>query len=118
MSDPQIKIPKIDIKEVVIIPGGYIGFQKEVNKRFEKIDTILFGVIAAVVVSLVAVVIAVIGIFLDQMRYNNAAYKQYSGDLKSIETMQKSNDILLEENKHNQQTIIDQQSQLKELLKK
>lgn len=84
MEEVVIKIPRADEKEVVIIPKGYLGFQQEVTKRFDKIDNILFGVIAAVLVSLVAVVIGLIGLFLDQMRYNNAAYREYTNELRIL----------------------------------
>lgn len=118
MSELKIKIPRTDEKEVTIIPEGNLGFQKDVKKRFEKIDNILFGVITAVVVSLVAVIISVIGLFMDQMRYNNAAYKEYSEKIQTLDSVRDSNSELLEQNKQNQELILKQQSQIFELLKK
>ena len=118
MSELKITIPRADEKEVAIISEGNLGFQKTVKERFEKIDSILFGVITAVVVSLVAVVIAVVGLFMDQMRYNNAAYKEYSEKIQTLDSVRKSNSVLLEQNKKNQELIIKQQNQLLELLNK
>lgn len=118
MSELKITIPRADEKEVAIIREGNIGFQKDVKRRFEKIDNILFGVITAVVVSLVAVVISVIGLFMDQMRYNNAAYKEYSEKIQTLDSVRDSNSELLQQNKQNQELIIQQQNQIMELLNK
>jgi len=57
-------------------------------------------------------VIYVTGIFLDQIRYNNAAYKEYSEKTESVEQTQKINQELLEQNKQNQETIIELQKQI------
>ncbi|EKE15756.1 MAG: hypothetical protein ACD_11C00107G0009 [uncultured bacterium] len=56
--------------------------------------------------------IYVTGIFLDQIRYNNAAYKEYSEKTESVEQTQKINQELLEQNKQNQETIIELQKQI------
>lgn len=111
MSNIKIRIPKADEKEVATIAPG--AFKNSVKKRFEKIDNILFGVITAVVVSLVAVVISTVGLFLDQMRYNNAAYKEYSQKIESVETTQKTNEVLLKQI----QELIEQSKQDREIKK-
>ena len=72
---PEINIPKAGEKEVVMLPRGYLG---EINKKFGKIDQVLFGVMIAVVLSMIAIIVSVIGLFLDQMRVNNVIYKEYS----------------------------------------
>jgi len=118
ISKLKVTIPRADEKEVAVIREGNIGFQKDVKRRFEKIDNILFGVITAVVVSLVAVVISVIGLFMDQMRYNNVAYKEYSEKIQTLESLKNSNIELLEQNKQNQELIISQNNQIIELLNK
>lgn len=116
----QIKIPKANEKEVATLPSGEIG---NIKKKFEKIDQILFGVMLAVVLSMIAIIVSVIGLFLDQMRYNNAAYKEYSQKTESVEMIQRTNEALLkqiqgllEQNKTNQESIIELQKQL--LIKK
>lgn len=109
MLKTRIKIPKVNENEVVKISEGTLGFRKKVENRFEKIDNILFIITTSVVISCIAVVIAVIGLFLDQMRYNNAAYKDYFQKTVSIETTQKINQELLEQNKKNQEIIIELQ---------
>ena len=85
-EEPKIKIPE----------EGTLT-TSEVKKRFDKIATILIAVVVAVVIALISITVAVFGIFLDQMRYNNAAYKEYSEKIKSIEITQKTNEILLKQ---------------------
>lgn len=107
-------------KPTITIPvdGGQIGMTPEVKNRFDKIDNILIAVVASVLVSLVAVIISVIGLFLDQMRYNNAAYKEYSEKIQVLDSVRDSNSELLQQNKQNQELIIKQQGKILELLNK
>lgn len=109
----KITIPKADEKEVVFITDGKFG---AIKKKFEKIDQILFSIMIAVVLSLVAIIVSVIGLFLDQMRYNNAAYKDYSEKIQVIDSAQHIYDELLQQNKQNQELILEQQDQILELL--
>ncbi len=118
MPSVKITIPRADEKEVVIIPKGNLGFQEAVTRKFEKIDGILFGIIAAVLVSLVAVIVAVIGLFIDQMRYNNAAYKEYTEEVRILNARNDSNVELLRQNMQNQEIITRQQLEIIELLNK
>ena len=109
MADqPTVRIPE---------QGGTLGMTPEVKNRFEKIDNILIAVVASVLVSLVAVVVSVIGLFLDQMRYNNVAYKEYSEKIRTLNFVNENNQNLLEQNNQNQKLIIEQQKQLSELLR-
>jgi hypothetical protein len=117
------KKPTIQIPEeggVKIDPGAKIDsdFKKIVKRRFDKIDALLFAIVASVVVSVIAIIISVLGIFIDQLRYNNAAYKDYSEKVQSVEQTQKSNDILLKQTDLQQKQIIDLQKQIQGLLNK
>jgi hypothetical protein len=119
MEKVTIEIPKANENEIVNIPKGELGVLKDhFDKQFNKIDKLLFAIVTSVVVSVAAVVITAIGIFLDQMRYNNAVYGEYSQKVQSVETVQATNQSLLDQNKQNQQLIIDQQNQILEMLKK
>lgn len=111
----KIIIPKADEKEVANLPSGELG---SIKKKFEKIDQILFGIMLAVVLSLIAIIIAVIGLFLDQMRYNNAAYKEYSEKLQMSDSAKEIKDELLQQNKQDQDLILRQHDQILELLNK
>ena len=118
MPSLRITIPRANENEVAVISKGNLGFQKDVNRRFQKIDNILFGAIAAVLVSLVAVIVAVVGLFIDQMRYNNAAYKEYTEEARILNARSESNDEFLRQNMQNQEIIIKQQLEITELLNK
>ncbi|MBT3704713.1 hypothetical protein HOG17_02940 [Candidatus Peregrinibacteria bacterium] len=110
-----IDIPKASSKEVVIIPIGDLG---GIKKKFEKIDQILFVIITVLLFSLVAIIVSVVGIFLDQMRYNNAAYKDYAEKIEIVDFGQDANNELLQQNKQNQELILQQQEELLKLFEK
>jgi len=110
-----IAIPKANEKEVANLPSGELG---DIKKKFEKIDQILFGIMLAVVLALIAIIVAVIGLFLDQMRYNSAAYKEYSEKIQMADFAREINNELLQQNKQNQDLILKQQDQILELLNK
>jgi hypothetical protein len=114
MKQPQIKIPKVNEKEIFSAPSGLLG---GINKKFEEIYQVISGINLVVVLSLVAIIISVIGIFLDQMRFNSTLYKEYSDKTQSLDLIQKSNKFLLEQSIQNQQIIIDLQKQLQDKLK-
>lgn len=99
-------------KPLINIPENAEITPTEVKDRFDRIDKILVTVVVAVVIALISIVISVTGIFLDQLRYNNAAYKEYSEKTKSVETTQKINQELLDQNKKNQEIIIELNKQL------
>ena len=111
----SITIPKSDENEVATLPSGEMVV---IKKKFEKIDQILFGVMLAVVLSLVAIIVSVICLFLDQMRYNNAAYKEYSEKIQMLDSAKETNNELFKQNKQNQEIILNRQDQILELLNK
>lgn len=116
MAGVKIKIPKIKESDVVNIPKGELGdFKEKTERRFEKIDNILFAIIASVVISGIAVVISVLGIFLDQLRFNNAAYQEYLQKNSVIENLQKSNNVLNKEIKSQQKLILLEEKKLEAL---
>lgn len=106
----QITIPKANENEVATLSSGAMGMG-DIKKKFEKIDQILFGIMLAVVLSLVAIIVSVIGLFLDQMRYNNVAYKEYSEKIQILDSVKEINNELLQQNKQNQELILKQQDQ-------
>ena len=61
------------------------------------------------IISAIAVVIAVIGLFLDQMRYNNAAYKEYSSKVENVEVFKQEQQRLIDQNSQQLKIIQDQQ---------
>ena len=71
-----------------------------------------------VILSMIAIIVSVIGLFIDQMRYNNAAYKDYSNRIQLSEQAIKSNDLLLKQTDLQQKQIMELQNQIIKLLKK
>ena len=55
---------------------------EDIKDRFDKIDVILFGVVLAILIGMIALIFAVIAMFWDQMRFNNAAYRDYTNELE------------------------------------
>ncbi len=81
-QEVSIKIPKANDDEIVKITNGTLGdFKDHFDKQFSKIDKLLFAITTSVIVSVVGVLITAVGLFMDQMRYNNIAYKEYSSKI-------------------------------------
>lgn len=108
-NQPQIKFPEKNTQ---------IGFEDEAKKRFDKIDNLLIAVVASVVISGIAVIISVVGLFIDQLRYNNVVYTEYSKKIESFDNFQKVNKSLLEQSAKYQEIIFNQQKKLEELFNK
>ena len=103
-----IEIPKASSKEIVQIPKGVLG---DMKKKFEQLDKVVFGIMIAVVLSAIAIIVAVIGLFLDQMRFNSAAYKEYSDKNDVIVELQSTNQELLKTNKLLMDKLLELQKQ-------
>lgn len=97
MNNVSKTIPRAGENEVVVIPPGKSGIQSSMEKRVDRMDGVVYGIMIAIVLAIIAVIISVIGLFLDQMRFNNQVYREYSEKLKSVETTQKINENLLKE---------------------
>ena len=77
----------------------------EAIKRIEKIDWTLFAVVLILLVMVATLVI-------DSFHINSVTYKEYSEKTTSVETTQKVNQELLDQNRENQELIIELQKQL------
>lgn len=108
----SIKIPKETVAE---LPKGQLG---DVGEKIKRIDQLMWAILLVLVFSVVAILISVLGIFIDQIRYNNAAYREYSEKIETITNLRDQNVKLNEENKKNQDFIIQQQEQIINLLSK
>ncbi|TSC94411.1 MAG: hypothetical protein CEN87_532 [Parcubacteria group bacterium Licking1014_1] len=99
MEDKEKSTVEIPEKGAEMKPGSkFEQYWKKTESRFNKIDNLMFAIVASVVVAVIAVVISVISLFVDQMRYNNAAYKDYSNKIEI-------NNNLLKDIKENQNII-------------
>lgn len=114
------KKPKIEIMDPV----------KSANKRpridlFDPIGTIndkfdfyIKFVVGVLVVAVLTMIFMVATLVIDSFHFNSATYKEYSQKTEAIKILEDTNKQQLEQNKENQQTIIDQQKQILEFLKK
>ena len=108
-NEVEIKIARANEGEVVVVPSGNLG---NINKKLKDINQLVMSINLVVVLSLMAIIVSVIGLFLDQMRYNNVVYKEYSQKTESVENIQNINKELLEQNKKNQEIIIELEKQI------
>ena len=83
-----------------------------------KFDYYIKIVVGILVVAVLTMLFMVGGILLDAWHFNSAVYKEYSEKINTLDTLQKSNESLLESNKQNQELIIQQQMQIQELLER
>lgn len=109
-------IPVVDDGSIVSFPPGPVGHIKDIKERFEKIDKVIFGLMLTVILSMIAIIVSVTGLFLDQMRYNNAAYRDYSEKIKITESEKDIVSSLFSQNKENQELILRQQSTIIQLI--
>jgi hypothetical protein len=70
------------------------------NEKLKSISWLMVGVV-------IVCFLAFIQLVVDSFHINNATYKEYSQRTESVETMQKVNQELLDQNKKNQEIIID-----------
>lgn len=97
--------PKIDLFD----PIGNI------NDKFDFYIKLVVGVLFVAILTMLFMVATLV---LDSLHFNSATYKEYSQKTEVIKTLEDTNKQQLEQNKENQQTIIEQQKQIIELLKK
>ena len=83
-----------------------------------KFDYYIKIVVGILVVAVLTMLFMLGGILLDAWHFNSAVYKEYSEKIDTLNILQKSNEKLFEENKRNQEIIIQQQKQIQEILKK
>lgn len=83
-----------------------------------KFDYYIKIVVGILVVAVLTMLFMVGGMLLDAWHFNSAVYKEYSEKINALETVQKNNEMLLEQNKQNQELIIQQQKTIESILKK
>lgn len=100
-KEPQIKFPDDPIETL--------------NKKLDKFFWVLFSVGFVFVVTLVVMVVTLL---IDSFHFNSATYKEYSEKINTLNTLQESNNELLEQNIHKQELIVEQQEHIFELLRR
>lgn len=81
-----------------------------------KFDYYIKIVVGILVIAVLTMLFMLGGILLDAWHFNSAVYKEYSEKIDTLDTLQKTNEGLLEVSKQNQEIIIQQQAQIKKLL--
>lgn len=96
--------------------GSISSWPKGIEDKFSKIDNLLLAVIIVLVVMVVTMIFMVATLMIDAWRFNSATYKEYSEKINILNSLRESNASLTEQNVRNQEVIIEQQSQIIELL--
>lgn len=68
MDKAPIKIPE---------EGEFGPYQRKTEERFHSVDTIIYGVVAALIITSISSLIAVGAIIIDQLHFNNETYRDY-----------------------------------------
>lgn len=90
---------------IQIKKGNTGNIDSGMKERVDRHESIIYAV--------VIVLLFMLGqLLIDSFRFSSATYKEYSEKTKSVETTQKINQRLLEQNTKNQQMISDLQIQL------
>lgn len=106
----QIKIPDIGPVQIKIPETGGVVTADQVKKETDsKIKDINYLILSVILILLAMVATLII----DSFHVNSATYKEYSQKTESVETTQKINQELLDQNKKNQEIIINLVEKLK-----
>ncbi|MFA5132451.1 MAG: hypothetical protein WC444_03980 [Candidatus Paceibacterota bacterium] len=83
----------------------------ELNKKLDRVDSLLFVVVIILLVMVATLVI-------DSFHINSATYKEYSEKIETLDITQKNSNQMNEQHAKNQELIIKQQAQILKLLNK
>lgn len=96
-------------KPDIIIPDPI----NQLNKKYE---IIIFVIIGIFIVAIATLIFMAITLLIDARHFNSATYKEYSEKMQTVDGTLKINQELLNQNKENQNIIIELQKKL--LIKK
>lgn len=85
-------------------------FKDAVDKKFIHFNILL-------VTGFIILLVMVATLIIDSFHFNSATYREYSEKMQALDSLQDTNQTLLEQNKKNQELILQQQSQILQLLK-
>lgn len=117
MENEESKIEILDsVKAISEKPK--IEFLDPVKIINDKFDFYIKFVVGVLVIAVLTMIFMVATLVIDSFHFNSATYKEYTQKTDAVITLEETNKQQLEQNKENQQTIIEQQMQIIELLKK
>jgi hypothetical protein len=91
--------------------GGVSGYTKEeTDAKLKDINYILIGVVIVLLIMMVTLIVMVATLLIDSFHINSTTYKEYSEKIDNL-------NYLRDENSNNQKIIVDQQSEIINLLK-
>ncbi len=88
---------------------------EEVMKRYDRQTYLIIGVL---IVSFIIMITMVATLLIDSFHINSATYREYSVKMESVKSNLETNSEFLNQNRKNQELIIQQQKQIRELLNK
>lgn len=88
------------------------------DKKFKDIQWLMIGVVVVTFIGFITMIVMVVTLIIDSFHFNSATYREYSEKISTLNSLKDSNKELLDQNKQNQQIIIDQLKQTQEFLKK
>ena|SRR3989338_784259 len=105
-------------KEAAVITESVRQSEALIDKKLRHINWLMAGVVVVLFVAVLTMLFMVATMLLDAWHFNSAVYGEYSEKIETQSTLQKSNEILLEQNKQYQDTIIKQLNHMLEILEK
>ncbi len=85
--------------------------REEINKKFDRVDIILFSVVIILLVMVATLII-------DSFHINSVTYREYSEKIENLNSTQLNSKVLADQNIENQKLILQQQAQILQLLNK
>lgn len=80
------------------------------DKKISNINLFMSAIVVVLLIGFVQLII-------DSFRFSSVTYREYSEKIESIESINDTNKVLLEQNKNNQDIIIEQQKNILKLMK-
>lgn len=102
----EVTFPVSEPQELLSVSSGAIG---DIPTRLKELDNVVKSINVVVILSLISIIVAVVGLILDQMRFNAAFYKEYSDKNETIIQYQKTNQELLKTNQQLNESLIEAQ---------
>lgn len=96
---------KFTPSEAAVISESAKRSERMINEKLKGVSWLMTGVVIVIFIGFITMIFMVGGLLLDAWHFNSAVYKEYSDKINTLESVQKSNEMLLKENLQNQQNI-------------
>ena len=75
-EQPLIRIP--DTSEGIVGPTPVEKLKEKTEQKFRSIDTLMYAIVVAIVITAISALISVGAIVIDQLHFNNLTYREFS----------------------------------------